>query len=58
MSRLKIIIEFNPKDSREIEIFERLKSITYPGTMIKDVLCKRVPFTVVEKILEGCYENS
>ncbi|MGL4740162.1 MAG: hypothetical protein ACRC41_05065 [Sarcina sp.] len=56
--RLKIIVEFSIKDENEIKVFEKLNALTYPGTLIKDILCKRIPFTVIENLLENAYENN
>lgn len=50
MKRRRIILEFISED--EISTFDKLEKISYPAALIKDVLCKKIKFEVLELILD------
>ncbi|MBI6019865.1 hypothetical protein H8J79_03330 [Clostridium perfringens] len=47
MARLIIPVEFKKGDLEELELYERLKSYSAPGSMIKDILKKRISLDIL-----------
>ncbi|MDK7627716.1 MULTISPECIES: hypothetical protein [unclassified Clostridium] len=47
MNRLIIPVEFKKGDLEELELYERLKSYSAPGSMIKDILKKRISLDIL-----------
>lgn len=47
MPRLIIPVEFKKGDIEELELYERLKSYSAPGSMIKDILKKRISLDIL-----------
>lgn len=47
--RKRIIIEFINDD--EVAVYDKLRKISYPAALIKDLLCKKIKFEVLEAIL-------
>lgn len=48
--RRRIILEFINEE--EVSLLDKLKKISYPAALIKDVLCKKIKFQVLEAILD------
>ncbi|EJT6340613.1 hypothetical protein N2W42_001360 [Clostridium perfringens] len=47
MVRLIIPVEFKKGDIEELKLYERLKSYSAPGSMIKDILKKRISLDIL-----------
>lgn len=47
MARLIIPVEFKKGDIEELKLYERLKSYSAPGAMIKDILKKRISLEIL-----------
>lgn len=48
MDRLKITIEFNKSDIKELELYSHLLKFSRPGVIVKEILKGNIPLTVLE----------